>query len=78
MEGGNEEPAVEPGSPAAKAGLRKNDIILKFNNQKIDSQHRLVDLVQGSKVGEKVTLEIWRQGKIIKKTVTLSQYPEQK
>jgi len=78
VEGGNEEPAVEPGSPAAKAGLRKNDIILKFNNQKIDSQHRLVDLVQGSKVGEKVTLEIWRQGKIIKKTVTLSQYPEQK
>lgn len=74
--GEDSKPAVEPGSPAAKANLRKNDIILKFNGQKIDTHHRLVDLVQGSKVGEKATLEIWRQGKIIKKTVILSQYPE--
>ena len=72
----NGEPAVVQNSPAGKAGLRKNDIILKFNGQKIDKDHQLADLVQNSKIGKKITLDIWRQGKIIKKTVILSKYPD--
>lgn len=74
--GENGEPAVVSNSPADKAGLRKNDIILKFNGQKIDKDHQLADLVQKSKIGSRVTLSIWRQGKVIKKVVILSKYPE--
>ncbi len=74
--GEDDKPAVEPNSPAAKAELRENDIILTFNGQKIDKEHSLVDLVQNSKVGEEVVLQIWRKGKVIEKRVILSKYPE--
>lgn len=38
--------AIAPGSPAEKAGLKENDIILEFNRQKVDSQHHLQDIIR--------------------------------
>ncbi len=54
--------ALVPNSPATKAGLRKDDIIIRFAGEKVSNMHRLISLIQQSKVGSKVTLEIWREG----------------
>jgi len=51
-----------PESPATKAGLRKDDIIIRFKGEKVTSMHRLIALIQQSKVDAEVPLEIWREG----------------
>lgn len=54
--------AVVPSSPADKAGLQENDIILEVNGEQIDESHTLLDLVQQYQVGDTVTLKVLSKG----------------
>lgn len=54
--------AVIPGSPADKAGLEENDIILEVNGDKIDERHSLVGLIQRYGIGDTVTLKVLHDG----------------
>ena len=58
-------------SPAAKAGLKAGDIILKFDGKKIDTMRALPKIVSNTEVGKIVELEIWRNKKLIIKKLTL-------
>lgn len=70
LRGGQDGPAVVPDSPAAKAGLKAEDIILEVNGERVDKDHTLVSLIQKYKVGDEITLKIFREGKEIEvKTV---------
>lgn len=53
-----DELAITPGSPADKAGLVENDIILEADGQKIGKDHSLAAIVQGHKVGDTLTLKV--------------------
>jgi len=55
--------AIVPGSPADKAGLKENDIILEVNGEKIDENHSLISMVQGYQVGDEIELKVLSQGK---------------
>lgn len=67
--------AVIPGSPADKAGIVENDIILEINSQKIDSANdvNLSNLIAQHKVGDTVTLKVWHKGQIKNIQVKLSE-----
>jgi serine protease Do len=55
--------SVDPGGPADKAGLKTGDVIRKINGQPIVAAGDLPTVIGGTVPGEKITLEIWRQGK---------------
>ncbi|MDN4052751.1 Do family serine endopeptidase [Massilia sp. YIM B02763] len=63
---------VERGSPADKAGLKSGDIIRKLNGQPIVAGGDLTGIVSIAKPGEKVALEVWREGKIVQLNATLA------
>lgn len=58
-------------SPAALAGLRKNDLILRFDSEPIKNQDHLVRMVGATPIGETVRLLIFRDDRemIVRATV---------
>ncbi len=72
--GGN--PAVQPGTPAADAGLRDGDIIVKVDGQAIDGDHPLDATLSQFSPGDTVTIEILRDGATQSVTLTLGTRPE--
>ncbi len=67
---------VFPDSPAEKAGLRDGDIIKEMNRQKIKSPEDVKKMVNNSKVGQKMDLLIFREGRLIVIKVTLEAKPQ--
>jgi len=63
--------SVGENSPADKAGVKAGDIILEFDEKKIDTMRKLPKVVANTKVGKSVQLKIWRNKKLITKKLTL-------
>ncbi len=66
---------VLPGSPAAQAGLKDGDIIIKINNDVIDQNHPLTGLVSKYNIGDKINIAYIRDGKTETTTATLAEAP---
>ena len=63
---------VSEGSPAEKAGLKKNDIITKLNETSIKGPKDLYDAVGKLNAEDKVTIKYLRAGKELKLTAQLA------
>ena len=62
---GAEVSQVEPGAPAAKAGLKPGDIIVKFNGTEIAKSSDLPRLVGNTAPNTKATITVWRTGSLV-------------
>lgn len=60
---------VDPDGPASKADIKRGDIITKVNGEEVEQAFSYI--VQSYKVGEEISLEIWREGKTQTIKVTL-------
>src|SRR5262249_5194151 len=69
---------VEPGTPAAQAGLRNGDLIVKVGDQPVKDFDALVNALSQHKIGEKVNFQVQRDGKEQSFEVTLGQRPERR
>ena len=65
--------AVIPKSPAAKAGLKEKDIILKWGGQKITTEKNIQDYLEDCSVGSRATLMVLRGKKELKIKVVLAE-----
>lgn len=67
-------------TPATKAGLQVNDVIVEFNGQPVKDSNELIAKIAGSNVGQTVTLTLLRdvEGKLDRRTVnaTLIERPD--
>jgi S1-C subfamily serine protease len=66
---------VEPGSPAAKAGLRAGDIIHKVNGQPVNKAEDIQKAVEGSQVGSNLQIELRREQRDINVAVKPGAFP---
>lgn len=69
-------PAVLPESPADKAGLQEEDIILEVNNDRIDETNPLGKVIAKYQPGDTVELRILREKKEMTLSVILEEYTE--
>lgn len=65
--------AVVPGSPADKAGIVENDIILEINGERIGSNNGLTSLLTKYNVGDTVNIKISHSGEEKTVKVTLQE-----
>jgi periplasmic serine protease, Do/DeqQ family len=61
---------VEPGLPAAKAGIQPGDVIVEADGHQINNNRQLIDYISYQPVGNKINLTVIRDGK--RKTLTAS------
>jgi serine protease Do len=69
--------SVTPNSPAAAAGLKPSDVILKFDGEPVETMRNLPRTVASSPVGKAVDVEVQRGGEVIHLTVTIGRVPEE-
>jgi S1-C subfamily serine protease len=67
--------AVDPGGPAASAGLRTNDVITKIDGETAIKTDQLVGVLLTKRPGDSVTLDYTRQGRSGTAHVTLGRQP---
>jgi S1-C subfamily serine protease len=54
---------VRPGSPAAKAGLRRGDLVVRFGNQQVGAADQLTVALRQSRIGAPVPVTVLRRGR---------------
>ena len=67
--------SVVDGSPAAKAGLQKGDIVTKVDGQELTTDSSFANTVESHKVGDTLTLTVVRNGQTMQVPVTLAERP---
>ena len=67
---------VEEDSPAAKAGVEVGDVILKIDGRPVESSADLSRTVRSVRPGQKITLSVWRAGKMRDLVVTVGEFKD--
>ncbi len=67
---------VTEGGPAAKAGLKQGDLILKFDGRVVEEMRNLPRMVAETEIGKLVPVEVLRDGKKISKRVKIERLEE--
>ena len=68
---------VQADSPADKAGLKVNDIVLEINGQAITGQGALIAIVRDSAPGDVIKIKVERSGVMKDLTATLVARPKE-
>ena len=66
--------SVGKGSDAEKAGLKSGDLLLSLDGVEIENQDQFSSLIQNHSVGDTISITVYRQGKDVTLSVTLTEY----
>jgi serine protease Do len=67
---------VKPGTPAAKAGLVRGDVVLKVDGKVVDTSGQFRNMIAASGSKHKVRLDFVRDGKPVASDVELGEMPD--
>ncbi len=67
---------VFPGSPADRAGLKRNDVVVEFDGQPVTDREKFRLHVADTPTGKRVAIVVLRDGKRVPLTVSLSERDE--
>lgn len=67
--------SVQSGGPAEKAGVKRGDVIIAFNDQPVVDSNSLRNSIASSAPGSQATLTVFRDGREQKLNVTLGELP---
>jgi serine protease Do len=67
---------VVDNSPAAKAGAKRGDVITKFDDKEILTADQVTQLVEDRAVGDKIRMEVKRNGQVVALSVEAAQFPQ--
>jgi len=70
--------ALEPGSPAARGGLRAGDLVTKAGQRQVETPRDLAVAVAEARPGATLTLTLRRGGEQLEQQVTLSTSPDRR
>lgn len=62
---------VVSNSPAHEAGLKPFDVVLDYDGEPVKSRLHFFSLIQRTKVGKEVVMNVWREGERIELTATV-------
>lgn len=66
--------SVNPGSPAANAGLKVKDVILKMEGVELRDENHLINLISNLPPNHKVRLGVWREKQLRSIEVTIGEW----
>lgn len=66
---------VMPGGPADQAGLRRGDVLTRFDGRHISDSRTALDLIAAASPGDAVELQLHRDGATAHSTVRISERP---
>ncbi len=69
--------SVEEDSPAAKAGVEVGDVILRIDGRTVESSADLSRTIRAVRPGQKVTVSVWRAGKMRDITILVGEFKEE-
>jgi len=70
--------SVSEGGPAAQAGIKQGDVILKFDGREVEEMRRLPRMVAETRIGKAVDVVVWRKGERETIEVTLGKLDDEK
>jgi serine protease Do len=65
---------IVPDSPAAKAGLKENDVVLEINGQRIEGTEQFRRMIHEIPAGRTANLTVWREGRSQNIKVTVGKH----
>jgi serine protease Do len=68
---------VISGEPAEAGGMKKGDVVLEFNGEKIENAHQFRKMVGDTPLGTKVKIIVWRNKQRKPLWVTVGEVPDQ-
>jgi len=66
---------VQPGSPAAKAGLRRLDVIIRYQGKEVNTAPDLLRELRSSRIGEEISVTYVRGKNTYTATALLTDSP---
>jgi len=67
---------IVPDSPAAKAGLKENDVVTEINGQRVEGAAQFRRMIHEIPAGRSVQLTVWRDGRTQNVSATLGKSEE--